>query len=92
MTNEEIIKIKAYLKAALRILGTEQKRNGGLASLAKAKQNGVKLGRKKKRDDAAIKMLRDAGLSIRAIATAQGVSTSAVKRSLKTTVLKGGEK
>lgn len=59
------------------------KANNARASIAKAKANGSKMGREKVRDDAKILKLRRKGFSIRAIAWATGVSTTAVQRSLK---------
>lgn len=53
------------------------------ASLAKMRANGKNGGRPKVRDDARIKELRNKGLSIREIAQACGVSTTAVQRGLK---------
>lgn len=51
-------------------------------SRAKARTKGSKLGRKKRRDDETIRKLRREGRTIRAIAKATGVSTTAVQRAL----------
>lgn len=52
-------------------------------SRIKARKNGTKLGRPKKRDDELIYELRKQGLSYSSIAAKAGVSTAAVHRSLK---------
>lgn len=59
-----------------------RKKANANASREKAKANGVKMGRKKKRDDNKIKALRILGFSIREIAFQTGVSTAAVQRTL----------
>jgi DNA invertase Pin-like site-specific DNA recombinase len=53
------------------------------AGLDAAKRKGKRLGRPKRRDDDQIRALRAQGKSIRQIAKAVGVSTTAVQRSLK---------
>lgn len=54
-----------------------------IMGLEHAKARGVKLGRRKLRDDEAIHKLRKSGKSIRQIAKEHNVSTTAVQRSLK---------
>jgi len=54
-----------------------------IAGLANAKAKGIKLGRKRDRDDGAIISLRRQGLTIRAIADRLGVSTGKVQRALE---------
>ena len=60
-----------------------RKKQNAINSLAKARANGTKLGRKKIRDDDLIKNLRAEGFSIREIAFIAKVSTAAVQRGLK---------
>jgi len=52
------------------------------AGLANARRQGKKLGRPKKRDDGRIRELRGQGMSIRQVALAVGLSTTAVQRAL----------
>ncbi len=52
------------------------------AGLANAKKKGRKLGRRKERDDEAIRQLRSVGLSIRQIATKLGIAKGSVQKSL----------
>jgi DNA invertase Pin-like site-specific DNA recombinase len=54
-----------------------------IMGLEHAKARGVKLGRRKERDDEAIWSLRDKGLSIRQIAKELQISTTAVQRGLR---------
>ena len=54
-----------------------------IAGLANAKAKGIKLGRKRDRDDGAIISLRRQGLTIRSIAERLGVSTGKVQRALE---------
>jgi hypothetical protein len=77
----ETIKVAAAILK--RISGRYGKVKNAHASVAKAKARGSFLGRRKKRDDVAIGKLRAKGMSIRAIAKATNVSTTAVQRSLK---------
>jgi len=67
------------------ILKEKQKRkiDNARASVAKAKANGNRLGRRKIRDDNQIRALRREGLSIRDIAAKIGLSTAAVQNGLK---------
>lgn len=60
-----------------------RKAENARASLAKAKANGNRPGRRKVRDDALIKQLRKDGLVIREIAALVGLSTTAIQKSLK---------
>lgn len=53
------------------------------ASRAKAKANGTKMGRPKKRDDKLIRELRRQGHSLRDVAIIARVSVGAVQRSIK---------
>jgi DNA invertase Pin-like site-specific DNA recombinase len=77
-----IFSILAALAAFERQLVTERVRAG----LRRARAQGKPLGRRKVRDDARIKRLRSEGLSIRQIAKAIGLSTTAVQRGLKSGV------
>ncbi|MBY0472626.1 recombinase family protein [bacterium] len=52
------------------------------AGLTNAKKKGRKLGRRKERDDEAIRQLRSVGLSIRQIATKLGIAKGSVQKSL----------
>ena len=58
-----------------------------IMGLQHAKARGVKLGRRKERNDEAIWALRDKGMSIRQIARELGFSTTAVQRGLKARLL-----
>lgn len=60
----------------------EKKVANALSTVAKAKERGSFLGRRKIRDDALIAKLRADGLTMRQIAQKSGVSTTAVQRSL----------
>ena len=60
-----------------------RKSANALSSVAKAKANGTKLGRKKIRNDAQIEGLRKMGYSIRDIAVRVGVSSATVWKSLQ---------
>lgn len=53
------------------------------AGLARAKENGMHVGRPKEVDDAEIRRLRSTGLSMRQIAKILGISTCPVQRALK---------
>lgn len=61
----------------------KRKADNARASRTKALARGTPFGRKKVRDDAQIKDLRDSGLTLREIAQVIGLSTTAVQRSLK---------
>ncbi len=82
MTPEEADVAISLLKQAITVLNRQKKRANALASVRKAIERGSHLGRKRKRNDKAIWKLRDKGLSMRAIAKLEGVSTTAVQRSL----------
>lgn len=82
ITDRELDVIKQAVKDIQIIIGRIGKRENAKASSRKAKENGSRIGRKKIRNDENICRLRDRGLSIRAIAKLEGVSTTAVQRSL----------
>lgn len=83
ISDGELDVITESLKAALVVLGRIKKRRNMAKSFQKAKDNGSLLGRRKKRNDESIHRLRMRGLSIRAIAKIEGVSSTSVQRSLK---------
>lgn len=82
LKEDELAAIKQALKDIGEVLGRVGKRQNALNSAAKAKANGNHPGRKKLRNDEIIRKLRRRGLSIRAIAKLEGVSTTAVQRAL----------
>lgn len=82
ITETELTLLEQSAKSVLVVVGKIKKRRNGRASIEKAKANGSLLGRNKKRDDKLIADLRKTGMSIRAIATQTGVSSTAVHRSL----------
>jgi len=73
---------KSYSKAELK-QRREAKVKNLLKSLAKARRNGTKLGRKKIRDDDQIKKLRAQGFTLREIAAKIGLSMGTVQRGLE---------
>lgn len=82
MNKGETEVVLGLLRNALTVINRQKKRDNAVASVKKAIANGSHLGRKKKRNDEAIWKLHDKGFSIRAIAKLEGVSTTAVQRSV----------
>lgn len=82
ITERELRVVKEAVKDISIILGRIGKRENAKASSRKAKERGTRVGRKKIRNDDNIWKLRDRGLSIRAIAKLEGVSTTVVHRAL----------
>ena len=83
MTPEELQVFYSLVNQMKRLIGRALKRENAFASIAKAKANGSKLGRKKIRNDKRIRSLRAQGFTIRQIARLEKVSTGAVQRGLK---------
>lgn len=92
MTPQEADVVLGLLKNCITILNRQKKRDNAISSVKKAVANGSYLGRNKKRNDKAIWKLRDKGLSIRAIAKIEGISSTAVARSLQAWRDGGGER
>jgi len=86
LTKNELEAIEQSLKDIRIILGRSKKRENAKASIRKAKENGSRIGRNKIRNDENIAKLRKRGMTIRAIAKVEGVSTTAVQRALKSKV------
>lgn len=82
LTEHELAALENSINEIRVIIGRARKRQNARDSVEKAKANGSFLGRNKKRDDKRIAKLRRRGLTIRKIAEIEGISSTAVQRSL----------
>lgn len=82
LSEGELTLMESALKEALLVVGRIKKRRNAYATIEKVKMNDSHVGRPRKRNDLRIQKLRSKGLTIRKIAQLEGVSTTAVQRSL----------
>lgn len=82
ITSDELDALCEFLNAALVVIGRIKQRRNAYATNEKVIANDSHAGRPRKRNDKRIRKLRARGHTIRAIAMLEGISTTAVQRSI----------